>query len=241
MPQVIPDSPKPDLAELLGPLPDPVVAELRALVVSTITGSATIDATSGDLGNALDSALLVHLRGWCDVVLVGSGTVRAENYGGVRIDPARRASRVRDGQAEVPPIAVLSSHLHMDTGSRLFTDTAVPPIVLTGNAGATARASLEHAGARVHLIPDLSIKAAVSHLRDMGFKRILCEGGPSVFAQLIEADLIDVWHHTIDPRLSAPVELPVVTDGSGGIQAMELEHVAYDDESMLFLRYRRTR
>lgn len=236
--QTLPTSPDP--AQLVGPFLPPQDPELRAVVVSTITGSTTVHSTSGALGNSLDSALLNELRGWCDVVLVGAGTVKAENYAGVSTSAALRATRSQNGQSEIPPLAVLSSHLDLDVHSRFFTETSTAPLVLTENHDAEAAAALEEAGASVNVISDLSLTTAVCFLRSQGFHRILCEGGPSVFAQLVDANLVDVWHHTIDPRVSGAVELPIVTGGSEATRAMVLEAGFIDEESMLFLRYRRS-
>lgn len=240
MPQLQTRPPNPDPSQLLGPLLPPQDPELRTNVVSSMTGSTTVHSTSGALGNSLDSALFNQLRGWCDVVLVGTGTVKAEDYAGVSSNAALRAARAQNGQSEIPPLAVLSSHLDLDVHSRFFTETSTAPLVLTENPDPEAAAALEQAGASVNVISDLSLTTAVSFLRSQGFNRILCEGGPSIFAQLVDADLIDVWHQTIDPRVSGAVELPIVTGGSEATRAMVLEAGFIDEESMLFLRYRRS-
>ena len=70
------------------------------------------------------------LRELAEVVLVGAGTVRAEKYRG-----ARRPTR---GRATPPPIAVVTGSADLDPESRLFTDTAVPPLVLTAESAPAA-------------------------------------------------------------------------------------------------------
>ncbi len=91
----------------------------------------TVDGRSAGLGNAADEHLFAVLRDLADVILVGSGTVRAEQYGGIRLDAVRPARRVRWGlPATPPPIAVVTGR-GLDPTLPMFTDTVTPPIVIT--------------------------------------------------------------------------------------------------------------
>ena len=107
--------------------------EIRAVAITTLFGSFTTGGTSGELGNETDSAVLQGLREWADVILVGSGTVKAEDYG-----PADT------------PMAVVSRSLNFDTTTKLFSGT--PPIIVTPQeslvdpALASRRKALETAG-----------------------------------------------------------------------------------------------
>ncbi len=70
----------------------------------------TVDGVSAGLGTPADKRRLrAVLRELADVVVVGAGTVRSENYGGARTDAdsARRAGAI--GLAAVPPIAVVTA------------------------------------------------------------------------------------------------------------------------------------
>src|SRR6266702_4430564 len=62
----------------------------RVNFISSIDGAATVDGSSGALGGPADHAVFPLLRDLADVILVGAGTVRAENYGGARTDAHRR-------------------------------------------------------------------------------------------------------------------------------------------------------
>lgn len=230
-----------DIQQLIGPELAVGEPELRAVVVGTITGSTTVSGTSGGLGNDTDTALLLGLRHWCDVVLVGSATVKAENYGGVRISGNRRAKRRAGGQAPVPPIAVVSSSLNFDTDTRFFLEADTPPIIVTDNPDPGRQALLRSAGARILQVTSTDAEVVVDKLRATGFARISCEGGPSIYSQLIDADLVDLWHHTIDPTLNGAVEHPLVRGDAGPPRRFRLEHWHADPDSVLFLRYRRDR
>lgn len=224
-------------------------AEVRAIMVSALTGSAAVDGTSGGLGNDLDAALLAAVRQWADAVLVGAGTVRAEDYGPVCPDPDYTARRAARGQAAAPVLAVLSGSLALDTSARLFAACrgeapgARPPLILTDSSGAaSARAeTLRSAGAEVVDTGGGDVRAAVDTLVARGARRIVCEGGPSLLGAEISADLIDVLYLTLSPVLSGAVEQPLVTGAETTARPMELENLHRDADSTLFLRYRRRR
>ena len=77
-------------------------------------------------------------------------------------------------------------------------------------------------------------------LREHGFERILCEGGPSIIGQLVHIDAIDQMYLTLDPRLSSGVEQPVASfHGTQSHRRMHLENVAADTDGTVFLRYSR--
>ena len=57
---------------------------VRVNFVSSVDGAVTVDGRSGGLGTAADKAVFGLLRRLADVVLVGAGTVRAEDYRGAR-------------------------------------------------------------------------------------------------------------------------------------------------------------
>src|SRR5215210_2251502 len=65
--------------------------------VLTVDGKATIDGRSGPIGSDTDTEMLVGLRTRADAVMIGSGTMRAENYGRVVADPAKRELRESNG------------------------------------------------------------------------------------------------------------------------------------------------
>lgn len=226
------------VTDLLGPVLPVGEPECRAVLVTTLAGSTSTGGTSGHLGNDTDTALLLALRAWSDVVLVGASTVRAEDYGGVLIGEAEQEARRRRGQQPVPPIAVLSSSLDLDPHARFFTEAATAPIIITDNTDPSRLAGLQAAGARIWQVGTLGVGLVVDTLRQEGFARISCEGGASVYAQMIDAGIINVWHHTIDPTLSGTVEKPAVRGGHTQPVALTLEHLHADPDSTLFLRYR---
>lgn len=179
--------------------PDNPAPTVRANMITSLDGGAALDGRSGGLGNEADQHLFAVLRDLADVILVGSGTVRAERYAGVELDEERRARRRRWGRpAAPPPIAVVTGR-GLDPGLPLFSDFETPPIVITPGSGA----SRVPASATPLIAGDdtVDLTAAVRGLADRGFRRIHCEGGPALLGQLVADDLLDECCLTIAPLL----------------------------------------
>jgi 5-amino-6-(5-phosphoribosylamino)uracil reductase len=211
------------------PLDAPFV---RVNFVSSADGAVSVDGKSGELGGDGDRVVFGVLRRLAEVVLVGAGTVRTEDYRGAR--------RPTEGRDRPPPIAVVTGSADLDPGSRLFTDTAVPPIVLTReSAPAAQRRRLADAGADVAVLDRLTPDALLRALADRGLHRVLCEGGPSLFGQLLAADAVDELCLTLSPLLVGGTAGRISTGPAGTPPRGMALAAALHQDGALFLRYRR--
>ncbi|CAO5168501.1 Deaminase [Frankia sp. AiPs1] len=214
---------------------------VRSNFVSSADGAAEVGGRSGPLGDDADRRLFLALRWQCDVVLVGAGTARHENYGPVVVPSEQQERRVAAGLAAVPPVAVVTASAALGLGSRLF-EAEVRPIVLTCDAApAEQRAALAEV-ADVLVCGDSSVDpdAALAALAARKLTRVLAEGGPSLHGQLVAAELLDELCLTVAPLLAGPGH-KTITQGAGWPQParMRLVHVLAEDDS-LFLRYSRS-
>lgn len=195
-----------ELADLYAYPADLVRPWIRANFITSIDGAVAVDGLSGGLSTPADQRIYHLLRTLCDVVLVGSGTVLAENYGPVRFDSSVLDHRGEAGLAPVPPIAVVTASADLPTDHRLFGPGDVPPIVLTCDGADERRVSaLADVGARVIRLPGTTVEpqAIRDALADMHLMRVLCEGGPRLIGSMIEADTIDEFCLTTAPVLCA--------------------------------------
>ena len=88
----------------------------------TLDGHATISGRSGAIGSDADTAMLVGLRTRVDAVMIGAGTMRAERYGRVVGDPAKRQLRESEGLAPDPLVVIVSGRLDLPWDAPLFTE-----------------------------------------------------------------------------------------------------------------------
>ncbi|RJQ85251.1 pyrimidine reductase family protein [Amycolatopsis panacis] len=207
--------------------------------VASADGAVAVNDLSAGLSNPADKRVFLLARDLADVILVGAGTAGAEGYRGARTNPVRAARRERLGRCPVPPVAVVTRSGALDPAAPLFTDTHVPPIVLTTARADTA--ALTRAGAEVLVCgeDDVDLERALALLSERGLRRVDCEGGPRLFASLAAAGLVDQLCLTVAPILAG--------GGAGRIaagpavippQGLELASVLVEDSAVL-LRYRR--
>lgn len=212
--------------------PDGSATSVRVNFVSSVDGAVSVDGRSGGLGTAADKAVFGLLRQLADVVLVGAGTVRAEDYRG-----ARRPTR---GRPSPPPIAVVTGSADLDPASRLLTDTTVPPLILTlDSAPAERRKALAAAGAEVVVLSGLTPEALLAELDRRGLRRVLCEGGPSLLGAFTAADAVDELCLTLSPLLAGG-DAGRIAHGPPGtsVRPMTLVGALHADDTLL-LHYRR--
>jgi diaminohydroxyphosphoribosylaminopyrimidine deaminase / 5-amino-6-(5-phosphoribosylamino)uracil reductase len=127
----------------------------------------------------------VHLlRAWSDAVMVGAGTVLADNP----------RLTVRDAEGSNPWRIILDSHLRSPLDSHVFDDTRV--IVVTGEKPDTAKLpELGRRGIEVWQIESKEGKISLNDvLRKMGERSmtsLLCEGGSALATTLLREGFVD--------------------------------------------------
>lgn len=173
-------------------------------MISSLDGAITIEGQSGGLGRPADRAVFSALRSVADIVMAGAGTVRAERYGPARPTGQQQAARVARGQAEVPPIAVVTRSLDLDLAGRLFQSDGPRPIVVTCAAAPADRRAATENVADVIVVGDdtVDLPAALAALGERGAAVVTCEGGPRLNGDLVVDDLIDEWAQTFSPLLT---------------------------------------
>lgn len=223
-----------ELPEQYSDAPDGV----RVNMILSLDGAAAFHGLAGPLSNPDDHNLLLALRGYADVVLVGAGTARAERYGPVRLTPQQTAERrERWGILDIPPIAVVTRT--GDVPASLFAAGAQRPLLVTTTKVARTRPELrERADFVLAGDTEVDVSAAVERLQVRGFRRVLCEGGPTLLDELIAADLVDEMCLTLSPTLCAaePVARPGVPLTAPG--RLSLQH-AFVIDDYVYVRYRR--
>lgn len=185
---------------------------VRANFVSTLDGAAQgSDGLSGSINTAADRRVFAANRKAADCVLVGAGTARAENY---------RPSRT--------PLVVVSRQGRLPRGL----GGSGTRIVLATCAASGRRPSDE---VWVHGDDSVDLAAVVGRCASERMPRVLAEGGPHLFGDLLAADLVDELALTLAPTLAGGDPLRVVAPGGTLGRATEVRHVLEEDSSLLTL------
>ena len=180
----------------------PSAHHLRVNFVASLDGAIEIEGRSAPLGAPADRTAFMAMRAVADVVLVGAGTARAENYGPVRIDPDAQLRRASRDQSARPRLAVVTARGDLLPASRMFGGED-PVIVYTTDQVAGTRTDLGAVAELVGCGPShVDLAHVVSDLGARGLGRIVCEGGAALTRDLFSADLVDELCLTIAPVLA---------------------------------------
>jgi riboflavin biosynthesis pyrimidine reductase len=230
-----------DVVDLVEAYPYPPEATwLRANMVTSLDGAATINGRAGGLGNATDQQVLGLLRALADVVIAGAGTVTAEGYGPARARPQYQELRAAAGQPSAPRMVVVSQRLQLDFESKYFTDALQPPIIVTCDAAPADRLLAARNVAEVVVAGDSVVSPAlmVNALVALGQRRLLCEGGPTLLATVAADGVLDELCLTIAPLLVAGPSRRVL---EGALlepaPKLALTQLLQDDDDLLYARY----
>ncbi len=163
---------------------------VRANMVSTLDGAMRgTDGGSRSISTPADQRVFSIARADADVILVGAGTIRAEDY-----RPSKKT------------VAIISNRLDLPLTLRMLverTDENPRPLAFTTDAAA-ADAS-EALRALIDVVPCgshvVDLHRVVAELAARGLGRIHCEGGPSLLGDLAAEGLLNELLLTVAPRL----------------------------------------
>jgi 5-amino-6-(5-phosphoribosylamino)uracil reductase len=186
-----------------------------------------------------------EVRAGADAILVGAGTIRADDPRLLVRSAGRRAARVAAGRPASPLRVTLTGRGDLDPAARFF--TAVPPEggagqVVYAASGAAARVRGLGTGAEVVDAGDGGqprvLARVLADLAGRGVGRLLVEGGTAVLSGFLAAGLADELHLVIAPflvgdgvRLTAPGAYP--QDAGHPMRLAEVSRIGDD----VLLRY----
>ncbi|MEU9220182.1 dihydrofolate reductase family protein [Streptomyces sp. NPDC048376] len=193
------------------------------------------------LSSPADFDRVDEVRASVDAILVGAGTIRADNPRLLVNSAERRAARVAAGKVEYPLKVTVSGSGELDPAAR-FWHTGGEKVLLTTEDGARRARSLGiAAGDVVPLGPVLDWPAALEYLHDRrGVRRLMVEGGGTVHTQLLQQGLADELHLVLAPLFVGDPAAPRLF-GPGAYQGGRLALVETRRiEDVVLMRYRPT-
>ena len=191
---------------------------LRANMVSTVDGAATGDnGTSTSINNATDQVVFDLLRELSDAIVVGAGTLRAEQY---RPNPK--------------PIVVVSRSGEVPEWLLRPRQRAGDPRDLLGGRRRSARAPSCSAQDNVMVLGShrVDLVRLREQLVERGYPHLLSEGGPHLLRDLLDQGCVDEVDTTTTPLLVCGRH-PRITDGPPVDVPLELRTLVEQDGTLM--------
>jgi riboflavin biosynthesis pyrimidine reductase len=193
------------------------VSTLDGVVSYQIKGQAGGSTISG--GDTADRFIMGLLRASADAIIVGAGTVEAVSPENLWI-PENTYPDAKDLYAEYrlnvlhkpeyPLLAIVSASGRLELQRAIFRTPGVCTVVITTSAGMGV---LAKAGAttlpsvQIHILDAKSgtiSPGAILRLlhAQLGVRRLLHEGGPTLFGQFLAAETVDQLFLTLSPKIA---------------------------------------
>ena len=141
-----------------------------------------------------------ELRARADAILVGAGTVRADNPRLLIRDERRVAARIAAGRPAHPRRVTLTASGRLDPAARVFAGPGTPLVYATAAAGPSARKNLRESAVVIDAGAELSLAAVLEDLySERLVATLLVEGGSRILRDLLTAGLVDELRLAIAP------------------------------------------
>ncbi|MCG8966746.1 MULTISPECIES: dihydrofolate reductase family protein [Streptomyces] len=192
------------------------------------------------LSSPADFDRVDEVRASVDAILVGAGTIRADNPRLLVNSAGRRAARVAAGKPEYPLKVTVSGSGELDP-TAAFWHTGGDKVLLTTDEGARRAHALGLAADVVPLGDAFEWRAALEHLHDRrGVRRLMVEGGGTVHSRLLQQGLADELQLVLAPLFVGDPDAPRLF-GPGDYQRGRLRLVETRRiEDVVLMRYRPT-
>ncbi|MEU2722751.1 RibD family protein [Streptomyces smyrnaeus] len=210
-------------------------------VATSIDGH--IDDTSATrllLSNADDFDRVDQVRADSDAILIGAGTMRADNPRLLVNSEERRAKRVAAGKPEYPLKVTVSASGDIDPDLKFWHHGGEKIAYTTDDGAEKLRERLARLADVVSTGPELDFGKILDDLGMRGIERLMVEGGGQVHTAFLSQGLADEIHMAVAPLVvgeaDAPSFLNPATYPGGSTRRMKLAEARTIGDVVL-LRY----
>jgi 2,5-diamino-6-(ribosylamino)-4(3H)-pyrimidinone 5'-phosphate reductase len=165
-----------------------------------------------------DKTVMDKLRAEADAVLVGAGTLRADDPPLHVRDAEMQAHRRSLGKPDGLVNVLVTASASVDPGARFFTDGAASERIVATVVDAPAdRLSRLAEVAEVWTLGRgrVDLREMLVRLKSRGVERLLVEGGGELNWGFVRDDLVDDLYVTIAPALLGGRDAPTLCEGEG--------------------------
>ncbi|MCX4235292.1 MULTISPECIES: dihydrofolate reductase family protein [Streptomyces] len=151
-----------------------------------------------------------EVRADSDAILVGAGTLRADNPRLLVNSAERRAARVAAGRPAYPLKVTVSGTGDLDPTANFWSTGGEKVVYTTDDGAVTAVEALRGLGVDVVSVgAGLDWRAVLTHLHDVrGVRRLMVEGGGRVHTQLLQQGLADELQLALAPLVVGQPHAP---------------------------------
>lgn len=159
------------------------------------------------LSNAEDFDRVDQVRASVDAILVGAGTVRADNPRLMVRSEARRAARAEAGKPETPAKVIITSS-GIDPESKILTTEGEKIIYTSTSSRPKLDASLGDRAVVLDAGDPIDLQLVLADLAGRGIERLMVEGGSEIHHQFLAADAVDELHMVVAPFIIGSPDAP---------------------------------
>ncbi len=161
-----------------------------------------------------------ELRAESDAVMVGVGTVLADDPSLTIDDPERRKRRLERGVSENPARVVADSRIRTPPDATVLDDSAETFMLVSEAAPSDFIAQMEEQGATVIAAGEnrADLTSAFEQLESHGIGSLFVEGGGEIIYSLFEHGLVDRLSVFIGPLVIGGRDAPTLADGDGFVE-----------------------
>lgn len=158
-----------------------------------------------------------QLRAESDAVMVGVGTVLADDPSLTVDDPERRAAREARGEPENPARVVADSRIRTPPNATVLDDAAPTYLLVSEVAPTDFIEEMEEAGATVIATGKdrVNLVTALGKLEGEGIDQLMVEGGGELIFSLLAEGLVDDLSVFVGPKIIGGRDAPTLADGDG--------------------------
>ena len=178
-----------------------------------------------------------RLRADSDAVVVGVGTVLADDPHLTVKDESLRERRRERGESPQPARVVIDSRGRTPTDAAVLDDAATTYVCLSEAAAVETRLELADRAELVTAGEDrVDLLRAFAALEEQGLEQVMVEGGGELIFSLFEAGLVDELRLFVGGTIIGGRDAPTLADGEGFVEEfpqLRLEEVERLDDGAL--------
>jgi len=216
---------------------------MRVVVNAAISADGKLSSRERrqiEISGPADFNRVDELRADSDAVMVGVGTVVADDPS-LTVDSERLRAKRRDaGEPENPARVVADSRIRTPPDAAVLDDAAESFLLVSEAAPADFVQGMDEEGATVITAgaDRVDLAAAFERLESHGIEQLMVEGGGEIIYSLFAVGLVDRLSLYVGPVVIGGREAPTLADGDGFVSnfpELTLEEVRRLDEGVLLV------